>query len=151
MQHEYCAEIALAEGETLPGTAEEVDVWIMLEYLPSWSAKATTDNSLAPATRAWLEGLSDAVAARGLEATPAVDPPPGTRPCRRDLDDRRRQRIALGRSGGLRRIGNTLARRCARGRTADGTPLFRLHQRQTRSVLRALRAADVRGAARAGW
>ena len=67
MHHEYCAEIALAEGETLPGTAEEVDVWIMLEYLPSWSAKATTDNSLAPATRAWLEGLSDAVAARGLK------------------------------------------------------------------------------------
>ncbi len=67
MRHEYCAEIALAEGETLPGTAEVVDVWIMLEYLPSWTAKATIDNTLAPATRAWLAGLSDAVVARGLK------------------------------------------------------------------------------------
>ena len=67
MQHEYCAEIALAEGEILPGTAEEVDVWIMLEYLPSWSAKATTDNMLAPATRVWLEGLADAATVRGLK------------------------------------------------------------------------------------
>ena len=65
MQREYCAEIARAEDEPLPGTADVVDVWIMLEYLPAWTAKATSDNSLAAPTRAWLKGLTDAVVARG--------------------------------------------------------------------------------------
>ena len=67
MQREYCAEVARAEDEPMPGTADVVDVWIMLEYLPAWTAKATTDNALAAATRAWLKRLTDAVAARGLK------------------------------------------------------------------------------------
>ena len=67
MQREYCAEVARAEGEPMPGTADVVDVWIMLEYLPAWTAKATSDNSLAASTRAWLTRLSDDVAARGLK------------------------------------------------------------------------------------
>ncbi|HEY6599463.1 MAG TPA: hypothetical protein VIZ30_09120, partial [Pseudomonadales bacterium] len=58
LQRAYCAELALAEGATLAGTADVVDAWIMLEYLPAWTAKATTDNSLASATRAWLDGLT---------------------------------------------------------------------------------------------
>jgi hypothetical protein len=67
LQRGYCAELALAEGATLPGTADVVDAWIMLEYLPAWTAKATADNSLASATRAWLDGLTQAVVDRGLK------------------------------------------------------------------------------------
>ncbi len=62
---EYCAEIAAAEGEALGGTADVVDVWIMLEYRPSWSSKATSDNALAPRTRAWLDELAASAAATG--------------------------------------------------------------------------------------
>ena len=42
MQREYCAEVAQAEDEPMAGTADVVDVWIMLEYLPAWTAKATS-------------------------------------------------------------------------------------------------------------
>ena len=67
MQREYCAEVACAEAEPMPGTADVVDVWIMLEYLPAWTAKATSDNALAASTRVWLKRLSGEVVARGLK------------------------------------------------------------------------------------
>lgn len=67
MQREYCAEVARAENEPMPGTADVVDAWIMLEYLPAWTAKATSDNALAASTRTWLKRLSDDVVARGLK------------------------------------------------------------------------------------
>jgi len=67
MQREYCAEVARAEDEPMAGTADVVDVWIMLEYLPTWTAKATSDNALAASTKAWLKQLSDEVSARGLK------------------------------------------------------------------------------------
>ena len=67
MQREYCAEVARAEDEPMPGTADVVDVWIMLEYLPAWTAKATSDNALAASTRAWLKRISDDVVSRGLK------------------------------------------------------------------------------------
>ena len=47
IDREYCAEVAAAEGEALIGTADVVDAWILLEYLPAWTAKATSDNALA--------------------------------------------------------------------------------------------------------
>ena len=53
MQREYCAEVALSESEPIAGTADTVDVWIMLEYAPAWAAKATSDNALAAPTKAW--------------------------------------------------------------------------------------------------
>jgi hypothetical protein len=65
---EYCAEVAAAEGEALAGTAEVVDVWIMLEYVPAWTAKATSDNALNAKAREWLVGLAAAAAARGHKA-----------------------------------------------------------------------------------
>ncbi len=67
MQREYCAEVARAEDEPMPGSADVVDVWIMLEYVPAWGAKATADNALAEPTRAWLQRLVDDVVARGLK------------------------------------------------------------------------------------
>jgi len=65
---EYCAEMAAAEHESLAGTADVVDAWIMLEYVPAWGPKATSDNALNAATRAWLEGLAKCVAEQGRKA-----------------------------------------------------------------------------------
>jgi hypothetical protein len=66
-ERSYCSERSLAQREPLAGTADQVDVWILLEYVPVWSAKATTDNALAPPTREWLRGLVDDVQQRGLK------------------------------------------------------------------------------------
>ena len=51
----------------MAGTADPVDVWLLLEYLPVWGAKATTDNALAPTTREWLAGLANEAQQRGLK------------------------------------------------------------------------------------
>jgi len=65
---EYCAEVAAAEGEALAGTADVVEAWILLEYVPAWSAKATSDNALNAITRDWFAGLVTAAAAHGHKA-----------------------------------------------------------------------------------
>ena len=65
---EYCAEVAAAEGEGLAGTADVVDAWILLEYLPAWTAKATSDNALSAAAREWLARLAAGAASRGHKA-----------------------------------------------------------------------------------
>ena len=49
------------------GTADEVDVWLLLEYRSSWEARVVTDNSLNQASRTWLEGTVKAVEAIGLK------------------------------------------------------------------------------------
>lgn len=54
----------------MPGSADPVDVWLLLEYRPSWGAKAVTDNDLAPEMRAWFAGLSLQIDALGLKARP---------------------------------------------------------------------------------
>jgi len=63
----YCSETSLARGEPLPGTAEQVDVWILLEYVPVWTARITTDNSLVEGTREWLAGLTAGLTQQGLK------------------------------------------------------------------------------------
>jgi hypothetical protein len=63
----YCSERSLADAEPMAGTADRVDVWLLLEYLPVWSAKATTDNALAATTRDWLAGLANEAQQRGLQ------------------------------------------------------------------------------------
>lgn len=45
--------------EAMAGTADVVDVWLMLEYRPAWKAKALAQSDLSAATRRWLD---DAVA-----------------------------------------------------------------------------------------
>lgn len=66
-ERSYCSERSLAQAEPLAGTADQVDVWILLEYVPVWTAKATTDNALAPPTREWLRRFVDDVQQRGLK------------------------------------------------------------------------------------
>lgn len=96
MQREYCAEVARAEDEPMPGTADVVDVWIMLEYLPAWTAKATSDNALAASTRAWLTRLSDDVVASGLK--------PRLQLIRRPEIDRRGVTLMIASHDGLHRV-----------------------------------------------
>ena len=58
---------SLAAGEPLAGTADRVDVWLLLEYNPTWRAKAVTDNDLSPKIKAWLDAQMAAVTGRGLK------------------------------------------------------------------------------------
>ena len=96
MPREYCAEVAVAEDEPMAGTADVVDVWIMLEYLPAWSAKATTDNALAESTKAWLKQLTKAIGERGLK--------PRMQLIRRPEIDRSGVTLMLGTPTGLYRV-----------------------------------------------
>ena len=61
----YCADLCLASGEPMLGTAVEVDVWLLLEYKPSWRAKAVEDNDLAGETRAWIDRTVATIAESG--------------------------------------------------------------------------------------
>ncbi|MCY3623528.1 MAG: hypothetical protein OXH68_17700 [Gammaproteobacteria bacterium] len=61
----YCADLCLASGEPMLGTAVEVDVWLLLEYKPAWRPKALEDNDLSARTRDWLDRTLAAVAESG--------------------------------------------------------------------------------------
>jgi len=50
----YCADLSLAGGEPLAGTAARVDTWFLLEYPGTWGARATADNDLPAPIQAWL-------------------------------------------------------------------------------------------------
>ena len=63
---EYCAELSAANNEPMAGTAPQVDVWLLLEYAPTWQAKALQDNALADTTKAWLNSMEETVRAAGL-------------------------------------------------------------------------------------
>jgi len=67
-QRVFCSQ--LNAGEPLAGTADTVGAWVLLEYRPVWKAKAQEDNSLAPATRAWLAGALAGLARLGIKARP---------------------------------------------------------------------------------
>jgi hypothetical protein len=56
--------------EPMIGTADRVDVWVLLEYRPTWKAKALADNGLDAQTRRWLEENLAALEAAGLKARP---------------------------------------------------------------------------------
>ena len=64
----YCCEAAASEP--MVGTADTVDVWLLLEYRPTWRAKALEDNALSPDVRAWLQSCVAAYAAQGRKARP---------------------------------------------------------------------------------
>ena len=64
----FCSQASLAEP--LAGTADTVGAWILLEYRPAWKSRALEDNSLAPATRAWLASTVAALGAIGIKARP---------------------------------------------------------------------------------
>lgn len=69
-ERRYCADLCAVAREPMEGTADRVDVWLLLEYKPAWEAKAITDNALSQATRDWLQGSVAALAERGLKARP---------------------------------------------------------------------------------
>lgn len=56
----------------MPGTAEVVDVWILLEERGSWPARAVTDGVLPSALRDWLDAQVAAFARAGLAARPQL-------------------------------------------------------------------------------
>ena len=64
----YCADLCLAAGEPLLGTATQVDVWLLLEYRPPWGAKALEHNDLPGTTRAWIDSVLGTFAASGAKA-----------------------------------------------------------------------------------
>ena len=64
----YCADLCLASGEPMLGTATQVDVWLLLEYKPAWKPKALDENDLAPETRSWIEHAIAEVAKTGRNA-----------------------------------------------------------------------------------
>jgi (2Fe-2S) ferredoxin len=67
-ERRFCCE--MNPDEPLAGTADVVDVWVMLEYRPVWRARAVADNALGPATRAWLERNLAALEVAGIRARP---------------------------------------------------------------------------------
>lgn len=66
----YCSE---ANGdEPMLGTADVVDVWLLLEYRPAWKAKAVTDNDLSTGVRRWLAAGMEALGEQGLKVRPQL-------------------------------------------------------------------------------
>lgn len=66
----YCSDLCAQAAEPMTGTADRVDVWLLLEYKPAWEAKAIVDNALSQDTRDWAMSSIQALAARGLKARP---------------------------------------------------------------------------------
>ena len=66
-ERRYCSDLSLVAGEPMAGTADRVDVWLILEYNPMWRAKAVTDNDLSPNVRSWLDQQMASVTERGLK------------------------------------------------------------------------------------
>ncbi len=59
-----CQALASAQNEPMLGTADQVDIWIALEYRGDWHAQALADNGLPAASQVWLrENLRALVAA----------------------------------------------------------------------------------------
>ncbi len=52
----------------MPGSADPVDVWLLLEYRSAWRAKAVTDNDLTTEMRAWFARLPELIDSLGLKA-----------------------------------------------------------------------------------
>jgi len=52
----------------MPGSADPVDVWLLLEYRSAWRAKAVIDNDLTAEMRAWFAGMPEFIDALGLKA-----------------------------------------------------------------------------------
>ncbi len=66
----YCSEES--GHEPMPGTADRVDAWLLLEYHPAWKARAIDDGDLSADTRRWLEYSIGQAAADGLKVRPQL-------------------------------------------------------------------------------
>ena len=65
---QYCSE--QTSSEPLGGTADSVDVWLLLEYRPTWKPRVLEDNDLASATRTWVADTLAGLKRAGLRARP---------------------------------------------------------------------------------
>lgn len=68
MSRQFCSQ--LNHTEAMWGTAEPVDVWLLLEYKPTWRTKTVTDNDLAKETKRWLEATVAGIEAAGFKVRP---------------------------------------------------------------------------------
>lgn len=66
----YCSDLSRAANETMLGTADPVDVWIMVEYQSVWKPKAILDNDLPRSIQEWLELSQDRCRDEGLKPRP---------------------------------------------------------------------------------
>ena len=64
----YCSDVSRAAGEALEGSADPVDVWVMLEHRPVWAARALEQNTLDAATAAWFAAIPELLGRRGRKA-----------------------------------------------------------------------------------
>ena len=135
--------------EPLVGTASRIDHWLLVEYRGLWGPNAIRASGLSDQvkTHAPRAGRRSPTRAAALRAPPRpawearVPRVRGKLPRRRRVAPHRRVRVARGPPPHRPRH---------RGRPGRPAALPRLHARQARSLLRALRAATLRGARRAG-
>ncbi len=66
----YCSQVGT--NSSMLGTADPVDVWLFLEYKPSWSARAITEGGLSTQVGEWLTAMQTEAAERGLKLRPPL-------------------------------------------------------------------------------
>ncbi len=66
----FCSEANSCEP--MLGTADVVDVWLLLEYRPVWKAKAVVDNDLSEGVRRWLSDGMAGLRSSGLKVRPQM-------------------------------------------------------------------------------
>lgn len=69
-ERQYCSDLSRAADEPMAGTADKVDVWLLLEYKPVWKPKAIDDNALASTTHAWVQDAVTRAAEAGMKVRP---------------------------------------------------------------------------------
>ena len=80
------------------GTADVVDVWLLLEYRPVWKARAVEENDLSDSVRQWLGNGMAALRAAGLKVRPQM--------IRQPEVDRSDTRMLVHHEGVLREFGS---------------------------------------------
>ncbi|MDA1077365.1 MAG: hypothetical protein O3A63_21855, partial [Proteobacteria bacterium] len=66
----YCSEHS--PEEPMLGTADVVDVWLLLEYRPTWKGRAIEEGDLSEPLKKWLADQISSLAAIGLKARPQL-------------------------------------------------------------------------------
>lgn len=65
---QYCSQASPDLDQA--GTADPVDLWLMLEYNPSWKAKVLQDNALSDPMTAWLDDTVTRLSEAGYKVRP---------------------------------------------------------------------------------
>lgn len=71
-QRSYCAEVAV--DEPMAGTADVLSAWLLVEYRPTWQAKAVVDNDLSQPVRRWLTAQSQLSRVQFIRRPEHTDP-----------------------------------------------------------------------------